>query len=142
MAAWRSFIDTATAVTASVDADLQAGAGLSAGEYSVLVALSEAEEQRLRMCDLADSQHLSPSGLTRRLDGLVRAGLVARIPSEDDRRVMLAALTESGRARLDAAAPGHVDSVRRHFVRHLSRTQLRNLASAFGAIARGEGAAG
>lgn len=141
MAAWRSFVDASTAVTAAVDADLQAGIGIGAGDYGVLVHLSEAEDQRLRMCDLAEQLHLSPSGLTRRLDGLVRAGLVERSPSADDRRVMLAVLTVKGRRVLARAAPDHVDSVRRHFVRHLSRTQLRNLAAALGAIDRGEGSA-
>jgi hypothetical protein len=50
---------------------------------------------------------------------------------------MLAVLTPTGRAALDAAAPDHVDSVRRHFMDHLSRTQIRNLAAAFGAVQRG-----
>lgn len=140
MAAWRAFVDVSSAVMADVDADLQDQHGLSGGDYAVLVSLSEAADGSLRMCDLADTLHLSPSGLTRRLDGMVRAGLVSRVPSTDDRRVMLAALTAEGRARLEAAAPDHVASVRRHFVRHLSRTQLRNLAAALGAIDRGEAA--
>lgn len=141
MAAWRSFVDASLAVTSAVDADLQDGAGIDAGDYGVLVRLSEAEDHRLRMCDLAGRLHLSPSGLTRRLDGLVRSGLVERSPSADDRRVMLAVLTAEGRRLLERVAPDHVESVRRHFVRHLSRTQLRNLATALGAIERGESAA-
>ena len=67
--------------------------GLTMGDYEVLVRLSEAEDQRLRMCDLATALQLSPSGLTRRLDGLVKTGLVERIASPTDRRVMFAALT-------------------------------------------------
>ncbi len=137
MAAWRSFVDTSVAVMAAVEADLQATAGISNGDYGVLVSLSEAEDDRLRMCDLAASLHLSPSGLTRRLDGLVRAGLVERVPSEDDRRVMLAALTDTGRRYLERAAPEHVESVRRHFVDHLSRTQLEQLAAALSSIDAG-----
>jgi DNA-binding MarR family transcriptional regulator len=85
----------------------------------------------MRMCDLACRMHLSPSGLTRRLDGLVRDGLVVREPSQEDRRVSLAALTEAGLARLEAAAPSHVASVRRHLLDHLNRTQIRQLGAAF-----------
>lgn len=140
MAAWRSFVDVSAAVMAAVDSDLQANAGISNGDYGVLVSLSEAERSRLRMCDLAGALHLSPSGLTRRLDGLVRAGLVERVPSEDDRRVMLAVLTTKGRRLLERAAPDHVESVRRHFVDQLSRTQLRNLSAALRSIESDPGA--
>jgi DNA-binding MarR family transcriptional regulator len=101
-----------------------------------LVNLSEAPDQRLRMCDLAVRLHLSPSGLTRRLDGLVKAGYVARQPSEQDRRVTLAVLTDAGRSTLEAAAPVHVAGVRANFVDHLSRTQLGQLGAAFDALQR------
>lgn len=142
MMAWRSFVDATAAVMAAVDSDLQTSAGLPTADYAVLVALSEAESGRRRMCDLASVLHLSPSGLTRRVDGLVRSGLVARVPSADDGRVMLAVLTDEGRSRLEAAAPDHVESVRRHFVRHLSPTQLRELAGALRAIATAESVSG
>ena len=46
--------------------------GLTMGDYEVLVRLSEADDHRMRMCDLAGQLRLSPSGLTRRLDGLVQ----------------------------------------------------------------------
>ena len=138
MAAWRSFVDANVAVMAAVDVDLQASSGMTQADYAVLVSLSEADDDRLRMCDLAGALHLSPSGLTRRVDGMVRAGLVARVPSEQDRRVMLAVLTDEGRARLEAAAPDHVASVRRHFVQHLSRAQLRALAAALGSLGRSD----
>lgn len=135
MAAWRNFVDASMAVLSAVDADLQATSGISNGDYGVLVQLSEAVDERLRMCDLAAGLHLSPSGLTRRLDGLVRSGFVERVPSEDDRRVMLAVLTPKGRKLLERAAPGHVESVRRHFIAHLSRPQLRALATALAPVA-------
>jgi DNA-binding MarR family transcriptional regulator len=137
MAAWRSMIDVYQDVIASLNAELVEGHARTEGDYAVLVTLSEAPADRLRMCDLASSLHLSPSGITRRLDGLVKLGLVAREPSTEDRRVMLAVLTPVGRGALDRAAPDHVDSVRRHFLDHLSRTQIRNLAAAFAAVERG-----
>jgi DNA-binding MarR family transcriptional regulator len=91
----------------------------------------------MRMCDLADLLQLSPSGLTRRLDGLVKAGHVTREASTGDRRVMLATLTPSGLAALEAAAPDHVASVRRHLFDHLDDEQVDSLASIFQAIKDG-----
>lgn len=135
MRAWRAFVDAQAAVTAGTEADLMAAHGLSAGEYGVLVHLSESTDDGVRMCDLADALHLSPSGLTRRIDAMVRSGLVRREPSPEDRRVMRAVLTPEGRARLERAAPDHVASVRRNFVDRLSPTQLRALADALRAIA-------
>lgn len=130
MAAWRAFVDAQAAVTARTEADLLAAHGISAGEYGVLVHLSESADGGTRMCDLADALHLSPSGLTRRVDAMVKSGLVTREPSPDDRRVMRAVLTPAGRALLERAAPDHVASVRRHFVGRLTRQQLRDLGDA------------
>jgi DNA-binding MarR family transcriptional regulator len=131
MRAWRGLIQLTSDVRAALDAELLAEFGLSEGDYAVLVNLSESPERRMRMCDLAARLHLSPSGLTRRLDGLVRDGLVEREPSRDDRRVSLAVLTEAGFDRLAEAAPVHVDGVRRHLLDHLTRAEIQELATAF-----------
>jgi DNA-binding MarR family transcriptional regulator len=136
MAAWRTFIETYADLVSAIEHDL-AESGLALGDYQVLVYLSEAEERSMRMCDLADRLQLSPSGLTRRLDGLVRTGMVTREPSTVDRRVMMARLTEAGMETLRAAAPGHVDSVRRHLFDHLDEGQVDALTSIFTAIRGG-----
>jgi len=129
-AAWRNFITTLPDLMAAFEADL-APHGISFGDYEVLAILSEADDSRKRMCDLADSLRLSPSGLTRRLDGLVRLGLVERSPSETDRRVMYARLTTAGRAKVERAAPDHVASVRRHFLEPLGTSGLQQLGRLF-----------
>jgi DNA-binding MarR family transcriptional regulator len=86
------------------------------------------------MCDLACQLRLSPSGLTRRLDGLVRDGLVCREPAPADRRVSFAVLTAKGWSTLKAAAPIHVQGVRRHFLEHLTRTQIQQVGAAFASL--------
>ena len=136
MRAWRGLVEVFADVHASLEAELLERFGINEGDYGVLVNLSEAPDRRLRMCDLAVRLHLSPSGLTRRLDGLVRQGLVVREPSAQDRRVTLAVLTDAGFATLEAAAPVHVDGVRRHLIDNLSRTQIRQLGAAFDAVRR------
>jgi DNA-binding MarR family transcriptional regulator len=134
--AWRTYIETAGDLSTALEKDLMAH-GLTLGDYQVLVYLSEAAERSMRMCDLADMLQLSPSGLTRRLDGLVSAGLVARDPSTDDRRVMMARLTDDGFATLREVAPHHVASVRRHVFDHLDDDQVAAMASIFSAIGKG-----
>ena len=130
MRAWRNFIESVSKMTAAMESDL-APFGLTMGDYEVLVKLSEADDQRLRMCDLATVLNLSPSGLTRRLDGLVKTGLVERVASPTDRRVMFAAITAKGHAKLVEAAPDHVASVRNRFLKDLSRDQVLALGDIF-----------
>ena len=128
--AWRNFIESVTTMTAALESDL-VDHKLTMGDYEVLVRLSETEDQRLRMCDLATALHLSPSGLTRRLDGLVKTGLVKRIANPSDRRVMFAALTDAGHTKLVEAAPDHVASVRKRFFSALTRDQVQAVGDIF-----------
>lgn len=137
MAAWRALICAFANLTAALDAELQVAHGLSLAEYEVLAHLSEAPDRRLRMSELADRLHLSPSGLTRRLDGLVNDGLVARDRCPADRRGSFAVLTPAGMARLEEAAPTHVRGVRRHLVDRLSRRQLTEVTAALHAVSGG-----
>ncbi len=134
--AWRNYIDTTSALQHALEEDV-APFGLTMGDYEVLVRLSERPGRKLRMCDLAGELRLSPSGLTRRLDGLVRSGLVSREPSADDRREMLAVLTDAGYALLVEVAPHHVDGVRRHFIDRMTSAEIAAMASAFNKVCEG-----
>jgi DNA-binding MarR family transcriptional regulator len=136
MRAWRGLVEAFTAVQARLLVDLQQH-GLDDGDYGVLVNLSEAPGAAMRMCDLAAALHLSPSGLTRRIDSMVRRGLVSRAASTEDRRVTLAVLTPDGRSAIERAAPDHVDGVRRYFLDHLDRDAIRHLGDAMAAVPRG-----
>ena len=139
MAAWRAFVETVHDLNAALESDLAAH-DLTMGDYQVLVYLSDADDHAMRMCDLATRLQLSPSGLTRRLDGLVRSGLVERRPSDApgaDRRVMFAVLTEAGMRQLEAAAPTHVRSVRRHVIDRMSTADLAAMTRIFRSIRSG-----
>jgi DNA-binding MarR family transcriptional regulator len=136
MRAWRAYAESVHRLTAALEHDL-APTGLTLGDYQVLVYLSEAPQRAMRMCDLAGVLQLSPSGLTRRLDGLVRSGLVARQGSPEDRRVMLAVLTDHGFERLRESAPVHVESVRRRIIDRLDAEQLAHMATTWAAIGAG-----
>jgi DNA-binding MarR family transcriptional regulator len=130
---WRNFIMSVHDLMAVLESDL-APYGLTMGDYEVLVWLSEAQENRMRMCDLAGALQLSPSGLTRRLDGMVRNGWVERASCASDRRVMWAHLTPAGLDKMNEVAPIHVSSVRRHVLDPLGPTGVEQLGEVFGRI--------
>jgi DNA-binding MarR family transcriptional regulator len=113
---WRRLLSVQCRLRDRLDQELQSGSGLTLAEYDVLVHLSEAPARSLRMSDLAARLLLSRSGLTRRVDGMVKEGLVVRRPCDDDGRGALAELTPIGMARLEQAAPGHVAGVRRYLL--------------------------
>jgi DNA-binding MarR family transcriptional regulator len=133
MRAWIGYVETQGDLLTALENDL-APTGLTLGDYQVFVYLSSSEDDSMKMCDLAEILQLSPSGLTRRLDGLVKAGWVERRPSDVDRRVMHAVLTDAGRAKLETAAPIHVESVRARIIDHLDRDDLQAFTRAFGKI--------
>lgn len=143
MAAWLAFIVAHARLVARLDEELSEAHGLSLGEYEVLVHLADAPDGHgaRRMAELAERCLVSPSGLTRRLDRLVAAGLVCRRSCPTDGRGSLAVLTEEGSRHLAEAAPTHVAGVRRHLVDRLSRAELVMLAGALGRVGAGLGAA-
>ena len=115
-AVWRQLLCVETHLQDRLDQELREAHKLSLAEYGVLVHLSEAGPAGLRMSDLADRLLLSRSGLTRRIDGMVRAGLVERRSCPADGRGSMASLTDDGAARLAEAAPTHVAGVRRYLI--------------------------
>ncbi len=134
MLAWRGLVQATTGLLAVLDNELQAEHGLSMGDYEVLVHLSEAPDRAIRMSELAGRLHLSPSGITRRIDGLVKSGLVERRPCPNDRRGSNAVVTPLGLKALSSAAPTHVRGVREYFIDRLSDRQLAQLAEALSLI--------
>jgi len=134
MLAWKNLVRATTGLLAVLDNELQAEHGLSLGDYEVLVHLSEAPGRAVRMSELAGRLHLSPSGITRRIDGLVKCGLVERRPCPSDRRGSNAVLTKLGLKTLRTAAPTHVRGVREHFVERLDERQLAQLAAALSSV--------
>jgi DNA-binding MarR family transcriptional regulator len=80
------------------------------------------------MAELADRVLLSRAGMTRLVDRLVADGLVGRVRCESDARGFYAVLTDHGKARLDDATPGHLESIRRTFLERFDRSELELLA--------------
>ena len=133
MKAWRGFVTTSPDLMNAIERDLGAF-GLDAGDYQLLAMLSEATDHRLKMCDLADTLRLSRSGLTRRMDGVVKAKYVERIQDKDDRRVSFAHLTQKGFEFLKKVAPLHLKDVRSRMIDLLNESEIKALGSAFAKI--------
>ncbi len=112
--AWYGFLRTHADVVRALDRDLQERCGISFGDYDVLVTLANGPVEGLRMGQLADAVVLSPSGVTRVVARLERAGLVER--RAENQRIVRAVLTGRGRAVLDDAAPIHVAGIQRRFL--------------------------
>lgn len=115
---------------AQLERRLEAEAGLPIQWFEVLLRLARSPGHRLRMSDLAAQTSVTPSGLTRVVDRLCEAGLVARESCAEDRRSWYATLTPEGNARLDAAVPAHlrhIDEVLGSVLDHDELAQLAGL---------------
>jgi len=126
-AAWRAYLEATMLLFDALDRQLQRDAGIPHGYYEILVRLSEEPGRSLRMSELADATRSSRSRLSHAVARLEERGWVERRDCPTDRRGQLAALTDSGFAALESAAPGHVNAVREHMIAQLSPTQIDQL---------------
>ncbi|MER7417587.1 MarR family transcriptional regulator [Micromonospora peucetia] len=136
LAAWRAYIEASQRLYTRLEDDLRAGSALTFADYHVLVLLSEAPGQRLRMGELASRLIFSPSRLTYQISTMQRRGLVARESCPDDRRGSEAVLTAAGLLALREAAPRHLLSVREHLMDDLDDTEVACLTRIFERLGR------
>ncbi|MFF9639875.1 MarR family winged helix-turn-helix transcriptional regulator [Kitasatospora aureofaciens] len=134
MAAWRGFVVASNLLNRRLERQLKEDSGLSHQQYEILVHLSAAPGDALRMTELADKLVTSKSGLTYQVTQLERMGLVARRSCPSDVRGVIAELTDQGREMIRRAAPGHVALVRELLIDVLTREQLAVLAEGLGAV--------
>jgi len=137
--AWRGLLRVHAALAKALDADLEREHGLALSSYEVLVVLHEAEQRRMRMCDLASSVLLSRSGLTRLVDRLERDGLVVRVACPGDARGAFATLTPVGREKLAAARATQLRGVRRMFLDLLAEDEQELLGQVWERLLRARG---
>jgi DNA-binding MarR family transcriptional regulator len=126
---WTRLLRGHATATRLLAGQLQSDHGLSINDYEALVLLAEADGGRLRRVDLARRLGLTPSGVTRLLEGLERAELVTRAECSEDLRVTYAELTEAGRARLEQAMCAHAGAIRELFEQHLTCDEIETLAA-------------
>ncbi len=133
---WRSYVVSTALVRQHIESDLKSEHNLTFDDYEVLVHLSEADHNRLRMSDLSERLIHSHSRLTQRVNRLEKKGLVTREKCSEDARVTYAVITKHGLAAIVAAAPDHVVSVRNRLLDHLEPSEIDVLTKAFGRVIR------
>jgi DNA-binding MarR family transcriptional regulator len=124
---WRGYLTMASQLQTAMHRQLQQDCELSLSDYDVLVALSERGPQRIN--ELGEALAWEQSRVSHQLRRMRGRGLVVRHSSGGDRRGATIELTDSGRAALDAAAPGHVELVRSVVFDGLSAAQQRAFRS-------------
>jgi DNA-binding MarR family transcriptional regulator len=129
-----SLLGAHAALTRELSASLVAQHGLTMNDYGCLLLLSRAGEEGMRRIDLANELQLSPSGITRLLDRLEGQDLVGKGACKADARVSYAILTDSGMAKLRAAAPGHVEDIDRRLGEVLDEEEMRTLTELLGRL--------
>lgn len=130
---WRAFLSMMGTVRRATARQLSAESDVPLTYYEILVHLSESPGRAMRMSELAGAIEGTMSQLSHAVSRLVERGWVERQACQDDGRGSFAVLTDAGRAALVAAAPGHVECVRRVLFDPLTpeqQQQLRTIAEA------------
>ncbi|MGI9112261.1 MAG: MarR family winged helix-turn-helix transcriptional regulator [Gaiellaceae bacterium] len=108
--------------------------GLTINDFETLLHLSKAAGQRLRRTDLVPLLMLTPSGVTRLLEGLNEAGLTENHVCDGDARVTWAQLTPEGAETLACVGATHTERLRLLFHETLSEDEVVQLSELLGRL--------
>jgi DNA-binding MarR family transcriptional regulator len=129
--AWRALKFMEMRLNARLSQELAASSELSSQDYAVLVALTDRPDGRVRPSELAHQLGWERSRVSHQITRMANRGLVTRdrdCPS--DRRGAFVVITPRGRKAIEAAAPGHVEAVRKLVIDRLTPHQLDALREA------------
>jgi MarR family 2-MHQ and catechol resistance regulon transcriptional repressor len=116
--------------------ELEQSVGIPLVWFDVLIHIGGAEEGRLTMSRLSTEVALTTGGVTRLVDRMVEAGLVARQNCPSDRRSVHVVLTPAGHSTLRSAIGAHIDGIDRHLVAPLNETDRAALKVALSKLVR------
>jgi DNA-binding MarR family transcriptional regulator len=128
---WQAYIHLNEQLYACLEQGLVRDSGLSGSDYKVLVSLSAAPCGLLRARDLGTEIGWDRSRLSHHLGRMEHRGLVTREECAEDGRGLMVRLTTAGKKAIEAAAPGHAETVQRSFFDHLSNDELETLKTVF-----------
>ena len=126
-AAWRGMLRVHSTVFRELDRRLAAEHGFGVDAYGVMITLVNAPARQLPIGSLGEQRNLSPSGISRSVDRLTRAGLLTRTTNPEDRRSLLVGLAPHGLARLREAQVTHHRVVREMLLANLDERDLKRL---------------
>lgn len=130
MAAWIALLDAHSRLTSRLEAELERRCGVSLAQYEVLYRLQEAPGNRLRLNELTAHARMTKSGVSRLVDRMQTAGLIATERCPSDRRGAFAVLTPAGASLFKRAAATHLRGVQDHFGRHLDDGEAASVRTA------------
>jgi DNA-binding MarR family transcriptional regulator len=125
---WFGLTQTYDALLGALDARMLAEHNMPLSAFEALMHITHAEEGAISISDLAELVRLSPSQVSRIAIDLERRGLVQRHRSQNDSRSTEVAVTESGRAQLQAAAPTYLSTIRSYLFDGLAERDVKQLA--------------
>jgi DNA-binding MarR family transcriptional regulator len=140
--AWVRLLRGHAAARRRINAQLHAEHGLTVNAYEALLLLSKADGGVLRRVDLAEELQLTASGVTRLLDGLEEQKCVEKKSCSSDARVTYAALTDTGRKKLEKASSSHVAGIDALFEERFTDRELETLVELLGRLPGAGGVTG
>jgi DNA-binding MarR family transcriptional regulator len=131
---WVRLLRGHAALRRVVSSELQSEHGLSVNDFEALLLLARADDGQLRRVDLAERLQLTPSGVTRLLEGLEGQGLVGKGVCSSDARVTYAVITPAGKKRLKDASCSHIAAIRGICEERYSEAELKQLSELLGRL--------
>jgi DNA-binding MarR family transcriptional regulator len=128
---WRAYLAVQRDLQGTLERRLVRDAGLSGADYRLLVPLSEAPAGVLRARELGAIVGWERSRISHQVRRMEKRGLLVREDCAEDARGSMVRLTDAGRAAIVAAAPAHVEAVRRYVFDALSDDEIGVLTTAF-----------
>jgi DNA-binding MarR family transcriptional regulator len=123
-----------TVLRRELEAEVLTPRGLTFNDFEALLHLSKADDNRLRRVDLVELLMLTPSGVTRLLEGLQDTGLVENVQCDDDARVTWARLTPDGIETVQCVGASHTKRLRELFHDALSEGEVEQLSELLGKL--------
>lgn len=124
---WTDLLDVFVGVHRGILDRVARQTTVAASWFPVVVRLLEAPRRRLPMSTLSAHLSMTSGGFTKLADRIENAGLIARVPSAEDRRVVFAALTESGTLTAQRAAALAGEQVRSEVLTRFTPAELADI---------------
>jgi len=132
--AWHGLVEAHDSLTRALDARLLAEHRMPLSTLETLIEIAHADDDSIRVSDLAERIRLSPSRTSRLAMELEHQGLVARQRDSADTRSTRVTATQAGRDRLLEAAPTYLSTIRAHLFEGLAERDVKQLARILGRI--------
>jgi DNA-binding MarR family transcriptional regulator len=117
---WEILARVHSTTSAAIEKDMLPNAGIPLAWFDVLAHLNRAPDAMLRFQDLARLAGITDSGASRRIEQMIKAGLIDRHSCPADRRGVYAHLTDKGKAAYEKAYTVFVYSLEQNLGSHLA----------------------